>query len=309
LYGTLASSGDFDNLVQGYRVENAIAALGTGKIYAVIIVPNGFHDDLANNKTARIVVYVDDGEPGIDEQITSALRKDVVNFNPKVEVQPIEAAGPSQIEVVQKGAVFSGFSIGLTIILGLVIIFATFYEIAGGMSKEREDGTYARLLVSPISLGAIMIGKTVYDLILNTIRMFIVLGLSIYVYGAKPNADFGTILLLSLIVALLTMGFGFVISSLGLGVRAIIIVEFFLILFLFAFSGLMIDRELLRGISKSISFSLPWAYAIEALRRVILVGQPLATLTAQLQFVLVSTVVFYVVSYVLLRLSRERLAI
>jgi hypothetical protein len=92
-------------------------------------------------------------------------------------------------------------------------------------------------------------------------------------------------------------------------VRAIIIVEFFLILFLFAFSGLMIDRELLRGISKSISFSLPWAYAIEALRRVILVGQPLATLTAQLQFVLVSTVVFYVVSYVLLRLSRERLAI
>jgi len=147
-----------------------------------------------------------------------------------------------------------------------------------------------------------------YDLVLNVIRTFIVFGIGIYAYGASLNTDFGTVLVLSLLMALLTMGFGFLISALGVGVRAVIIIEFFLVLFLFSFSGFIIDRELLRGISSTISYSLPWAYGIEMLRATILIGQPLVSLTSQLQFVLVSIVVFYGLSYLLLRLSRERLA-
>ena len=309
VYSALSSSGDFNNLLQGYREENAIALLGTGEIYAVIVVDKGFEDDLLSGNKARILVYADDGEPSLDTTIVSTVEGTLLYFNPSVDVQMVPVEGPSQVQIVQKGAIFSGFSVGLTIILGLVIIFATFYEIAGGISKEREDGTYARLLVSPVSLGAIMIGKTLFDLVLNVIRTLFVLAISVYLYGARPNTDFGTIMALSLMIALLTMGFGFMISSLGAGVRAVIIIEFFLILFLFAFSGFIIDRELLRGISKSISFVLPWAYGIEALRRTILIGQPLLTLTTQLQFIILSTAVFYGVSYVLLRMSHERLAV
>jgi len=308
LYGALSSSGDFDNLVQGYREENAIAMLGTGKIFAVIIVPRGFHEGLTSNGGANIVVYEDDSVNGLGSQIVSSLQKSLQGFSPTAQAMPLLSSGPSQVEIIQKGVSFSGFAFGLTIILALVIIFATFYEIAGGMSRECEDGTYARLLLSPISLGAIILGKTAYDLVLNVIRTFIVFGIGIYAYGASLNTDFGTVLLLSLLMALITMGFGFLISALGVGVRAVIIIEFFLVLFLFSFSGFIIDRELLRGISSTISYLLPWAYGIEMLRATILIGQPLLSLARQLQFVVISIVVFYGLSYLLLRLSRERLA-
>jgi ABC-type polysaccharide/polyol phosphate export permease len=79
------------------------------------------------------------------------------------------------------------------------------------------------------------------------------------------------------------------------------------VLFLFAFSGFIIDRELLRGVSSTISYSLPWAYGIEILRRTVLIGQPLTALASQLAFVLAATVIFYTLAYVLLRLFRERL--
>lgn len=309
LYETLASSGDFENLIQGYREENAIATLGTGKAYAAIIVPAGFQDAVAKNNAARIVVYVDDSVNGLDNEILSGLRKSLQDFGSDVELQAVRRTGPSQIEIIQKGVTFSGFAFGLTIILGLVIIFATFYEIAGGMSRECEEGTYARLLLSPAGLGAIMVGKTLYDLVLNAIRTLVVVGLAIYAYGARPNADLATILTLSLLIALLTIGFGFLISSLGAGVRAVIIIEFFLVLFLFAFSGFIIDRELLRGISSAVSYSLPWAYGIEMLRRTLLVGQPLLSLTNQLLFVVFSIALFYGISYFLLKFSRERLAV
>jgi ABC-type multidrug transport system permease subunit len=309
VYAILARSGDFHQLIQGYREDNAIATLGTGKIYAVIVIPKGFQDRLLNDQVGHITVYVDDSVADLGSAIQGNLLKNLQDFNPRLEVQPVRVGVSSPIEIVARGVKFSGFDVGLTVILGLVIIFATFYEIAGGISRESEEGTYARLAVSPIGLGAIMAGKTFYDLGLNAVRALIVCALAVYGYGARPNTDLLTIVGLSLLMALLTMGFGFIISALGLGVRAVIIVEFFLVLFLFAFSGFIIDRELLTGFSKTISYSLPWAYGIEVIRRAVLIGQPLWTMANQLMFVVVSTVVFYGIAYFVLKISRERLVI
>jgi ABC-2 type transport system permease protein len=304
----LVSTGDFNRLLLGYAEDNAISQLGTGRIYAVIVVPKGFHDSLASGQTGQLVVYSDDGEPGVSNQVSTTLRNDVQNFNPNVEVQTAENTGLAQVEVIQKGAIFSSFNIGLVIIIGVVQIFATFYEIAGGMSREREEGTLARLLLTPTGIPAIMLGKTLFDSIIGTARSLIVLVISIYTYGARPNTDLGTLLVISLFIALMTMGFGFLVSALRVGARAVVIIEFFLVLFLFAFSGLIIDKELLRGISKIISNILPWAYGFEILRRTVLIGRPLLSLRFDLEYIVATTLVFYAAAYALFAWSRERLA-
>jgi len=308
---TLTSSPDFHSLVQSYDEQQSIGFLGSKKIYAVIVVPKGFQSDLDNGVQARIILYTDDSEPGVSDQIQSTLTNYVQNFNPNVEVQPIltqaEKQSISGVEIIQKGASFAGFNVGLTIVLAVVQIFAAFYEIAGGMSREREEGTYARLLSTPIPIAAIVLGKTLFDVLLSTARTFIVLGLAIYGYGARPNTDLLTLLALSLLVAIVTMGLGFVASALKLGQRAVVIVEFFLILFLFAFSGLIIDKELLVGVSQTIATLLPFTYAFDALRRTVLLGRPLLSLTWDLEYLIGSGVIFYTISLLLLGKSRERL--
>jgi ABC-2 type transport system permease protein len=308
---TLTSSPDFHSLVQSYDEQQSIGFLGSKKIYAVIVVPKGFQSDLDNGVQARIILYTDDSEPGVSDQIQSTLTNYVQNFNPNVEVQPIltqaEKQSISGVEIIQKGASFAGFNVGLTIVLAVVQIFAAFYEIAGGMSREREEGTYARLLSTPIPIAAIVLGKTLFDVLLSTARTFIVLGLAIYGYGARPNTDLLTLLTLSLLVAIVTMGLGFVASALKLGQRAVVIVEFFLILFLFAFSGLIIDKELLVGVSQTIATLLPFTYAFDALRRTVLLGRPLLSLTWDLEYLIGSGVIFYTISLLLLGKSRERL--
>jgi ABC-2 type transport system permease protein len=192
-------------------------------------------------------------------------------------------------------------------VLAIVQIFASFYEIAGGMAREREDGTYARLLVSPIQTGSIILGKTLFDVLLGVIRTFIVLGISVEGYGAKPNTDLATLLALSLIIAFVTMGLGFVASALKLGQRAVVIIEFFLILFLFAFSGLIIDTQLLVGVSQVIGNLMPFTYAFDAMRRTILLGRPLLSLTFDLEYLIGSAILFYSLAFILLHASRERL--
>ena len=307
LYETLVRSEDFNMLIQGYREEDALAILGKGGIYAAIVVPEGFEQRLSNNETGIIVLHVDDGSPGVDDAVISNVEASLENFNPNPRMKQTDNVEFVGVEIGIKGASFSGFAVGLTITLAMVVVFATFYEIAGGMSRERETGTYAHLLVSPVSLGSIMIGKTLYDVCLNIMRTFIVLGLAVYVYGASIHANLLSLVLSVLFIAILTMGFGFLVSSFGVGVRAVVIIEFFLILFLFAFSGFFIDKELLRGISQTIATVLPWSYGIDVLKRTILIGQPLMSLTYQLQIITISIILFYGVAYLLLRLSRERL--
>jgi len=311
LWQTLATSPDFRNLVEGYTEQGALAQLGTKRIYAVIVVPKGFQNDLESGNQARILLYTDDSEPGMSDQIESTLTSYTQNFDPNVEVQPylsqLQRQSVAGVGIVTKGATFAGFNIGLTTVLAIVQIFAGFYEIAGGMSREREEGTYARLLVSPVPIGSIMLGKTLFDILLSFIRTFTVLGLSVYGYGARPNTDILTLLALSLIIALVTMGIGFVVAALKMGQRAVVIIEFFLILFLFAFSGLIIDSNLLVGVSQVISYLLPFTYAFDALKRTVLLGRPLLSLTYDLEYMIGSIIASYVIAFVLLHFSRERL--
>ncbi|HYB84369.1 MAG TPA: ABC transporter permease [archaeon] len=311
LWQSLSTSPDFRNLIQGYTEQGAIAQLGTKRIYAAIVVPKGFQDDLDNGNRARVLLYTDDSEPGVSDQIEATLTTYTQNFNANVQVQPYQTQLQRQeiagIEIVQKGATFAGFNIGLTTVLAIVQIFAGFYEIAGGLSKEREDGTYARLLVTPVPIGSIMLGKTLFDILLTIIRTFTVVGISVYGYGARPNTDIFTLIALSLIVSLVTMGLGFVVAALKMGQRAVVIIEFFLILFLFAFSGLIIDSNLLVGLSQVISNLLPFSYAFDALKRTVLLGRPLLTLTFDLEYMIGSVVMLYALAFVLLHFSRERL--
>jgi ABC-2 type transport system permease protein len=125
------------------------------------------------------------------------------------------------------------------------------------------------------------------------------------VYGASPSTDLGTILVLSLLIALITMGLGFAVAAMGVGTRTVVIVEFFLVLFLFAFSGLWIEVELFRGITRIFAYMIPYTYAYDALKRTILLGVPLRLLTTDLYVLIGSTVSLYGVAFLLFRYSRE----
>jgi len=309
LYDAFVRSGDFNRLIQGYRTENAIAVLGTGEIFAAIVVPKGFQKELESNQASRVIIYIDDGSLGADERILSSIRLALATFTSDQNA-PRSAQTPSSgIQIIERSRSFSGFAVGLTIVIAMVQIFATFYEIAGGISREREEGTYARLLLSPAGIGSIIFGKTISDLLINLVRTITVLGIAIYGFGARLGVDVGTVIAISLLIALITMGFGFLVSAAKVGIRTVVILEFFLVLSLFSFSGLIIDRELMRGYAQTISFLLPWSYGFDAMRNATLMGRSLLELGYELQLMGASILIFYAVSYVLLVYSRERLAI
>lgn len=297
LFDALSKSGDFDNLVEGYTEDSTISALAKGDIYAAIVVPKGFKEELFEHRQGSIIVYVNDSEPGLSDAVLSSLRKYV----------RILSSTEAEVKVISKGRILSSFDTGLPIVLGVVQIFATFYEIAGGMSRSREEGIYPRLLLTRTSLWALIFGKTLYVSSLGVIRTFLVVGVAVYGWGAHPSTGIETILLLSLLVALVTMGFAFFVSAFRISSRAVVILDLFLFMLIIAFSGLSVEGEMMFGLSKAISTILPWSYGFDALRRAVLIGEPLASISFDLEVAVATITLFYVSAYAFLSLARERL--
>lgn len=307
LLETLLQGGHFNELKLGYTRESSLQSLGTGRIYAVIVVPKGFGEHIRNGQSSTILLYSDDGEPGLSDSVLVHLQEAVSSFDQNTLAELAPDTRQPAVAVIQKGTTFSGFDVGLAIVLGVVQVFATFYEIAGGISRELEEGTYSRLLLSPTNIWSVLLGKTIYDAILGTARSALVISIAIYAYGASPNADFGSLLAISLLIALVTMGVGFVVSSLRISARTVVIMEFLLVILLFAFSGLIIDKELLVGVSSTVADLLPWSYGFEALRRAILLGHSLGELAYPLGVMAGVTVVLYLAAFAMFSRMRERL--
>lgn len=304
---TLEQSGAFTELKLGYTKESSLQTLGNGRIYAVIVVPRGFGEQVANGQPSAVLLYSDDGEPGLSDAVLAKLQSATAAFDRDVLAQLAPGTRQPAVVIVPKGTTFTGFDVGLAIVLGIVQVFATFYEIAGGIARELDEGTYSRLLLSPTSTWAVMFGKTVYDAILGTARSIIVIGIAIYVYGARPHTDLASLLAVSLVIALVTMGFGFLLSSLKISTRTVVIIEFLLVILFFAFSGLIIDKELLVGISSTVADLLPWSYGFEALRRSILLGHSLTEMSRPLGIMIGVTIALYLAAYFSFRKLRERL--
>lgn len=303
----LHGSGDFYNLVDGYNLDSALRTLGTRRIFAAIVVPQGFQTKLDMKKPAEVILYVDDTQPAMGDTILSNLRKHSLTFRRAVGLEVRTGAGQSLIQVIPRGATYAGIDVGLGNVLAIVTVFATFFEIAGGFARDREEGSFPRVILAPVNLWAILLGKTAFDAVINVARSLIVIAIAINIYGARPHTDLGTMIVLALLIAMLTMGAAFFTSALKPSARTVVIVEFLFILVLFAFGGLFVDKELLSGPTRIFRELLPWSYGFDAFKRTILIGRPLLSLTEDLISIGTAIVIFYIAAYLLLWRSRERL--
>lgn len=100
------------------------------------------------------------------------------------------------------------------VVPGYAVMFALFGIGAGAATllEEKERGTYNRLLASPVSSGAILLGKTMFQFTLTFVQVLILLGIGILAFGLEVRL---WPIMLSLIFALsfATTAFGMLLVS------------------------------------------------------------------------------------------------
>lgn len=282
--------------------EQALGAVDKAQAVGAVIIPQGFGRDLASGH-AFIIIETDNSKITSAAFVSGAVNSGAQSL--LLEVTRGEAgatfnAKVASVEVITRpisGRPPSGDTI-LPGFLGMIAILGAFDDIVNAISRERERGTFPRLVLSPVSLLSVYSGKmfaTVVLTFLRTALMLIIFALD----GVEVRGNLLLIFLTTTLIAIFTLSLGLAISARIRGSSTLTVLEIAMTFPLFSLAGTTDSPLLLAPGGRAIANSLPWTYGNDALRRVMYLGLGLNSIAGDLLILFISSLVLLPIALIL----------
>ena len=303
--------------VKTYNNVDAIKeAIKSQAISGGIDIPTDFDQKITSFEQAQVTIVQDQSNPQISQMVDQILSQVVSGFSSQVgaqkisqvlavvpptnpvssiSVQSIIAPVTSKIEGIIPGNP-NYFEFVAPGIMAMIVMTAVLTGLAASIAREKEQGTLDGILISPINRLAIVLGKALSQSIRGLIQGAIVLLLAFLLFGVTVH---GNILLVAL---LLVLGiFSFV--GLGILVSAIATEQETAtqLLFMFQFpmlflSGVFFPIALMPNFMQKIAHVIPLTYAINAIRKVMVLGAGFTAVRTEFLILLIFGVVTLAIS-------------
>ena len=167
-------------------------------------------------------------------------------------------------------------------IIAMIVLTAVLTGLAASVSVEREHGTLDGILIAPISRLSIIMGKALSQSIRGLIQGALVLILAMLLFGVHIN---GSLLLVALILILgifSFVGLGILVSASAAqqesAMQVLSMIQFPM-LFL---SGVFFPIQQMPSVMQFISKCVPLTYAVDALRKVMILGAGIGDVAKEL---------------------------
>jgi len=173
-------------------------------------------------------------------------------------------------------------------LIGTILYMVTAILTASAIVRERERGTIEQLIVTPIRSWELVVGKiTPYVLIalFNTLETIFV---GSWWFGVPIRSDMGTILALSSLFLLSSLGIGLLASTIAKTQQEAMITVFATMLPAMMLSGYLFPIEAMPKWLQVISYFIPLRYYLTIIRSLLLKGVGIEAL----QFEILALVVF-----------------
>ncbi|MGN1149201.1 MAG: ABC transporter permease [Sutterella sp.] len=165
--------------------------------------------------------------------------------------------------------IMPGLMLGLSMIQVLML--------AGlSVSREREDGSFDMMLMTPATPVEILIGKAIPPILIGIMQAFIIFSVCRFWFEIPFAGSIGTLLLIVTLFASSCVGLGLAISALCRTVQQSMVFAFLILLPSVILSGLMTPVAAMPEWMQTLTILNPLRYAIEALRRVYFEGAGIA---------------------------------
>lgn len=282
LLTSLTSESDAIEIVHVTAQSEVNALILAGDIRAAIVVPHNFSSSILNQTQACMLILTDPSNPTIAQGITQYLSNVVILIADQFSRELITSQMPIDpnfllypislnVETIVPGG-GSSFDFVAPGFIAMNVMMSGLTALGAALARERESGTLAGVLMAPIARTAIILGKTISFTIRNLFQGAITITMAILIFGITIRGN------PLLIAGILIIG---TVSFLGLGIVATAITKeqesAQLILGLLQFpmmflSGVLFPIEQMPSFLQSVSKVLPLTYAVDALRKVMILG-------------------------------------
>jgi len=267
------ASQQFDFVASARSREELRQLIVRDKVKAAFDIPPNFTADVESGRGAQVQVLIDGSDSNVAQQtyagaisIGSELAQ---RLGPQTSVAPalIDVRPRMLFNPSLRSANF--FVPGLVgVILQLITVFLMALSIVG----ERERGTLDQVLVTPIGVTGLMLGKITPYALISTVDFFFVLGAMVFIFGVPIAGSVPLLLVLSFMFLLVALGLGLLISTVARTQAQALLMTFAVTLPSILLSGFVFERDLMPAILQWLGYAIPLTYFLEILRGIVLRG-------------------------------------
>jgi drug efflux transport system permease protein len=275
-------SGYFDLVGAVDTTEQVEPWLVDGRAQIALVIARGYGEALAAGRTAHVQAIADGTDSnsagiglGYSARIVSGMGAELLATRSKGP-----AAGA--IELVPR--VFYNPDLKsrwfyVPAVLAMVLMLVTMMLPAMAVVREKEIGTLEQISVTPLQPWQLVIGKLVPFVIIGVVDLLLITALARFVLGVPLRGSLLTLVLLTLLYLLNTMGFGLLVSTMvSTQQQAMMFSAFGLMVPMIYLGGLIFPVENMPLAFQYVSLLTPVNYYAKILRGVFLKGSGLGVL-------------------------------
>jgi ABC-2 type transport system permease protein len=283
LLARLDGSGVFRRVADLARVTEVRRYLTERRVLLVIQIGEDFERRLLSGLPAELQVIGDGRSSNTAGTALGYVNRAVESFN--ADWRADRALPPAPIRVTTRSWYNPNLETRwhmIPALVGTLSLLQTLLLTGMSVAREREQGTFDQLLVTPFRPFEIMVGKALPPIFVGTGQATLIL-LVAQLWFRIPFAGAFVTLYIGLIFFLLAaVGIGLLLSSIAATMQQAMLYSFMVMMPFALLSGLTTPIETMPELLRHLTFLNPLRYAIEMTHRVYLEGAPLPLLFPQI---------------------------
>jgi len=277
-------------------------------ISGALIIPSDFSAKISAGEQASVILITDQSNPQISAGITGTISGLMSAMANQLASQNVAALlpnvpNPQQLIVpftVQTEGIVAGksnyFEFMAPGIMAMTIMMAAMTGLAGSVSRERELGTLDGIVSAPISRLSIILGKSFAQVVRGLLQALLTLILAVMLFGVVVHGSYGLLALLLLLTVFSFIGIGIMVSAVASQQETAMTIMMTLTFPMLFLSGALFPVQQMPVVMQWISKGLPLTYAVEALRKCVVLGTGMSGMMTQIWVMLGFGVIFTVIS-------------
>jgi ABC-2 type transport system permease protein len=276
--------------------QQAHDALARGEALFVVTIPENFSRDLLRGERPVLLVEADATDPAATSNAIGSLRAIVDNSLARDLQGPLSAlaGGPDPVELRIHAHYNPDANTQFNIVPGLmgVILTMTMVIITGlAITRERERGTMENLLSMPTRPLEVMLGKIIPYIAVGYVQVGLILLAARFLFHVPMFGNLGLLLVAAFLFILANLAVGITFSSLVRNQLQAMQMSFFFFLPSILLSGFMFPFRGMPGWAQVIGECLPLTHFLRIVRGILLKGNGLPEIAAELSAIALFTVV------------------
>jgi ABC-2 type transport system permease protein len=296
LQDALSAGGYFDIISVTDRSADIRTALDNGKAVMAVEIPAGFAKDLAAARGAHVQIIVDGSNSNTATVAQGYAGRIVQRFAAAYaatgggEAAQIAAAGVDLRSRAWFNPDLASRVYNVPAIIGVLLMLMSLLLTALSVVRERELGTLEQLMVSPLTPGELVLGKTIPVAIIAYMDLAIICAVAIGWFDIPLRGSIPALLVCSFVYILAALGIGLIISTISETQQEAFMGMFLMFLPAIILSGFMYPIRTMPVFFQKLTLINPLRHFLEIVRAIFLKGAGFADIWPQLLVISVMAV-------------------